>query len=383
LNIVEQTITSKYHIVSILLVNVNNGELTMTSNTEQTMNRARRWLKENTKRYAFKKLEREIIKTEVCTECGACVANCPVDALTGDTSSGKYVPTLTGKCVACGTCYAICPRTVVLWKDLVGNFRSIWKARSLLENKRQNGGIATALLSYMVDQKIVDGAVVTTKSYETPWMPVTKLITTKDDLEQIGGTIYTHAPVVQELMKGIKEGKTTLAIVGTSCNIDAVNNMQEHPSGFFSVDLRTNVFKIGLFCMESFDYPRLKEFLTQEGVDIADVTRFEIAGGKFKINTSKEEREWPVADLNPVAAKSCSYCLDLTCKNADISCGNIGSDDEWTTVIVRSIRGEHIFQELLAEEMIEAEMLDEKSIQTIQNIARGKATRYYKMDPLH
>ena len=184
-------------------------------------------------------------------------------------------------------------------------------------------------------------------------------------------------------MKGFKEGKSTLAVVGTSCNIDAVNNMQEHPGGFFSVDLRANVFKIGLFCMESFDYNRLKEFLTQEGVDIADVTRFEITGGKFKVNTSSEEREWPVADLNPVAAKSCSYCHDLTSMNADISCGNIGSEDEWTTVLVRTPQGEHIFQELLAEEMIEAEMLDEKSIQTIQNIARGKATRYYKMDPIH
>jgi coenzyme F420 hydrogenase subunit beta len=184
-------------------------------------------------------------------------------------------------------------------------------------------------------------------------------------------------------MKGIKEGKSTLAIVGTSCNIDAVNNMQVHPGGFFSVDMRADVFKIGLFCMESFDYNRLKEFLSQEGVEISKVTRFEIAGGKFKVSMQSEEREWPVADLNPVAAKSCSYCHDLTCKNADISCGNIGSDDEWTTVIVRTLRGEQIFQELLAEEMIEAELLDEKSIQTIQNIARSKATRYYNMDPIH
>ncbi len=58
-------------------------------------------LKETTKRFAFKKLEREIIKAGVCIECGACVSNCPADALTGVHEEGGYTPTLTGKCIAC------------------------------------------------------------------------------------------------------------------------------------------------------------------------------------------------------------------------------------------------------------------------------------------
>ena len=49
-------------------------------------------LKEKTKRYAFKKLEREVIATGACVECGSCVAGCPVDAITGKLVENKYVP---------------------------------------------------------------------------------------------------------------------------------------------------------------------------------------------------------------------------------------------------------------------------------------------------
>ncbi|MCK5151889.1 MAG: Coenzyme F420 hydrogenase/dehydrogenase, beta subunit C-terminal domain [Candidatus Thorarchaeota archaeon] len=355
----------------------------MTPDVEGSLEISQEWLKENTKRYAFKKLEREIIKTEVCVECGLCVANCPVDAITGERVDNKYVPQLTGKCTSCGICYAMCPRTKILPEQLLGEYKTIWRAKRTTEGgKRQDGGVATALMAAGLRKKSLDAAVVAIQG-ENPWLPETLIATTEEDVLGSGGTIYTHTPIVAGMMKAFREGDSKVAVVGTACNLDAITRLQIHTAGYLSVDKDADVTKLGLFCMESFDYDRLKTYLKDNGIDIQKVTRMAIAGGKFTVSDGDEQHEWPVKDLDVAAAKSCSYCHDLTAKNADISCGNIGSDEGYTTVIVRTDKGEKFLLQCVKEGLIEAEPLEEKAIRIIGNVARSKATKYYKMKPVH
>ncbi|MFW9812858.1 MAG: Coenzyme F420 hydrogenase/dehydrogenase, beta subunit C-terminal domain [Candidatus Thorarchaeota archaeon] len=354
----------------------------MTRNHTSAVEKSEAWLKENVKRYAFKKLEREIILTGACVECGSCVEGCPVDALTGEYVESKYTPTLTGKCTACGICYAMCPRTSFVEEENVGEYLSVWKVRSLGDHSRQDGGGATAILGYMLESGAIEGAVVVGQSDE-PWKPIAKLVRNRDELLESGGTIYTHAPILQAMLGGFKEGLSSIAVVGTSCNIEAVTKMQNHPAGLFNVDKEASVFKVNLFCMESFNYDKLKAFLKSEGVDIAKVDRFAISKGQFMVTVGDEEKSWPVADLNAIAATSCSYCLDLTGMNSDISCGNIGSDEGWTTVIVRSKQGEKIFKEVIKAGLVEAEEIDEKEFAAVVNTARSKRHKLYKLEPHH
>ena len=135
--------------------------------------------------------------------------------------------------------------------------------------------------------------------------------------------------------------------------------------------------------MESFDYKKLKDFLKKEGVDIAKVDRFAISKGQFSVYIGDDEKSWPVADLNAIAASSCSYCQDLTGMNSDISCGNIGSDEGWTTVIVRTELGEKVFKEVVKAGLIEAEEVEDKAFAAVVNTARSKRSRLYKLEPHH
>ncbi|MBN2230302.1 MAG: Coenzyme F420 hydrogenase/dehydrogenase, beta subunit C-terminal domain, partial [Candidatus Thorarchaeota archaeon] len=84
-----------------------------------------------------------------------------------------------------------------------------------------------------------------------------------------------------------------------------------------------------------------------------------------------------------IASRSCSYCHDLTSTSADISCGNIGSEQGWTTVIIRTNEGKEAFEQALSMHLIEVMGVDHSSIQSIMNVARMKATRYYNLEPLH
>lgn len=355
----------------------------MTLDYNSTVDEIQRVLKEKTKRYAFKKLEREIIKTGACVECGSCVEACPVDAISGNRVENKYVPTLTGECTSCGICYAMCPRAFSIQDNLIGNVKSAWKVRSLKDHQRQDGGAVTAFLEYMLEKKMIEAAVVACQTPDIPWLPAAKRVTTKEQLHDCGGTIYTHAPVVSEMIKGFKEGLSKQAIVGTACNIDAIERMESHVAGFFTVNTDASVFKISLFCMESFNYADLTKFLKREGIKIQEVKRFAIAGGQFTVTTDKDEKSWPVKELDPTAATSCAYCQDLTGLNSDLSCGNIGSEEGWTTVLVRTATGEKVLKGALKAGIIEAEELEPKSVRIVANSARFKKNKFYKLTAPH
>jgi len=355
----------------------------MTLDYNSAVDEVQKLLKEKTKRYAFKKLEREVIKTGACVECGSCVEGCPVDAISGTRVDDKYVPALTGECTSCGICYAMCPRAFSIQDDLLGNVKSAWKVRSLGDHNRQDGGAVTVFLEYMLEKKMIEAAVVACQDPGTPWLPVAKRVTSKDQLYDCAGTIYTHTPVVSEMIKGFKEGLSKQAIVGTACNIDAVERMESHVAGFFSVQKDASIFKISLFCMESFNYTDLTKFLKADGIKIEDVKRFAIAGGQFTVTLESGEKSWPVKDLDPAAATSCAYCQDLTGLHSDLSCGNIGSDEGWTTVLVRSAIGEKVLKGALKDGMIEAEELEAKTVRTVANSARFKKNKFYKLTAPH
>ncbi|TFG29342.1 4Fe-4S dicluster domain-containing protein [Candidatus Thorarchaeota archaeon] len=355
----------------------------MPADYNSTVEEIQRVLKEKTKRFAFKKLEREVITTGACVECGSCVEGCPVGAISGSRIDNKYVPILTGECTSCGICYAMCPRAFSIEDNLIGNVKSAWKVRSLRNYRRQDGGAVTAFLEYMLENKLIEAAVIACQTPDIPWLPIAKRVTSKEELHDCGGTIYTHAPVVSEMIKGFKEGLFKQAIVGTACNIDAIERMESHQAGFFSVNTDASIFKISLFCMESFNYADLLKFLKGEEIQIKDVKRFAISGGQFTVTMDTDEKSWPVKDLDSAAATSCAYCQDLTGLNSDISCGNIGSDDGWTTVLVRTVRGEKVLQGALKAGIIEAEELESKSVSAVANSARFKKNKFYSLIAPH
>ncbi len=354
----------------------------MTKGIDQGV--AQEWLKASKKRLAFKILQKQIISTGVCTECGTCVAICPEDALTGVRVENKYTPTLTGECSACGLCYTYCPRTTVLSEDLIGTVISAWQAKAVRSDvPRQNGGVVTAILSFMIENGMAEGAVTVGRDDELPWLPLTKLETAATAAIMSGGTVYAHTPVVEGILRGFEEGLTSLVAVSTSCGIDAIDTMETHPANLLKPAAKHKIFKVGLFCMEAFDYSKLVEFLKGENVDISDVTKFEISGGKFRVFTETEEREWPIKDLDSAAASSCVYCRDLTSKNADISVGNIGSDDDLSTVLVRTKRGEEVFKEMIAKGVVEAEPLEPKALRIVERVARSKVNRIFSLKADH
>ncbi|MFQ5815290.1 MAG: Coenzyme F420 hydrogenase/dehydrogenase, beta subunit C-terminal domain [Candidatus Hydrothermarchaeaceae archaeon] len=169
-------------------------------------------LKKRDERGVFKDLDFEIIDTGLCSACGICETVCPIGAI-------KVIderPTLVGVCQGHGMCYYSCPRNHLPLKALkklafgdgtkheegLGNYITIKAVRAkdpeILE-KGQDGGAVTALLSYALEEKLIDGAV-SVKSGDDPWRPVPFISKNKKDLMAASGTFYSYSttmPVVK------------------------------------------------------------------------------------------------------------------------------------------------------------------------------------------
>ncbi|MHA1379865.1 MAG: Coenzyme F420 hydrogenase/dehydrogenase, beta subunit C-terminal domain [Candidatus Helarchaeota archaeon] len=326
---------------------------------------------------SFGKLMREIVDSGICTHCSACVATC--DVLIWDPILDR--PKLSGKCTGCGICYNQCPRTITTIPGLVGEYKAAYTAKAVHpEIKGQDGGVVTALLEYGLDSKLFDGAVVTLKSEEEPWKPVPKYITSKNDLLKSSGSIYCHSQTVIPLIEALKKGAHSIGFVGTPCNINSVDKMQKSPFGLLKLFMRANIFKIGLFCMDSFSYDGLASFLANNGSSWSEVEKCSISKGKFIFHLKNgEEIARKVHSLNKYKSSSCYYCTDLTSENADISVGSVGSSEGWSTVLIRTGLGWELFQDAIYDGYIEAKPLERKKLKFVLNLAKMKKQSLYNI----
>ncbi|SFM79387.1 Coenzyme F420 hydrogenase/dehydrogenase, beta subunit C-terminal domain [Methanolobus profundi] len=324
---------------------------------------------------SFGKLRKDIIKPGICTLCGACTASCESIIFKNEE------PTLVDKCTACGVCYNQCPRTITTEDGLVGKLRNAYSAKSALPGlKGQDGGVVTAMLGYALDAGLIDCAIVTTRSDEEPWKPVPIVAKTYEDILEGSGSIYSHSMTLRALMDAVKEGMRSIAFVGPSCNIDAVTKMQKSPQGFLHLFMRANILKMGLFCMDTFYYEGIREFVESRDMKLADIESMKIRKGKFEFQTPDELRVFPLDELDQYRSSSCKYCTDMAAENADISFGGVGTPQGWTTVLARSRIGYDIFNEAVDAGYVDARLLEQKEMKGALNLAKMKKIQMYSLN---
>lgn len=346
---------------------------TKFDNLEKSVIRLKRSIGEKEK-ISFGKLRKEIVKPGICTLCGACAASC--ESITIE--EGK--PKLVGKCTACGVCYNQCPRTITTEEELIGKIRNAYAARTgIKELKGQDGAVVTSMLAYGLEEGLIDCAIVTVKSEEEPWKPVPIIARTYEEVVEAAGSIYSHSMTLEALMSAVKQGMRSIGFVGTSCNIDAVYKMQKSPYGFLHLFMRANILRLGLFCMDTFNYEGIKEFVESKGIQLENIESMKIRKGMFEFQTDDDLRVFDLEELDRYRSSSCRFCTDLTAENADISFGGVGTPKNWTTVLARTGIGYEIFNEAVDNGYIESRLLEDREMRNVLNLAKMKKTQMYSV----
>ena len=220
------------------------------------------------------------------------------------------------------------------------------------------------------------------KDPSKPWYPVAQIITNKEDAIKSSGSIYSHSQTIEALMDAVREDFRSIAFVGTPCNIDAVSKMFDSPTGMLKYFMRCHVFKIGLFCMDSFAPEAIYPFFEKEGIDLTKVQKMDINKGKFHLYYDPQGapiKSYTIKQLNKFKSSSCNFCTDLTAENADISVGSVGSGAKKNTVFARSGLGAEIMEDAAKKGYIIIEPFSAINLNAVLFLAKLKKVAQYNI----
>ncbi|MGH9101377.1 MAG: Coenzyme F420 hydrogenase/dehydrogenase, beta subunit C-terminal domain [Acidimicrobiales bacterium] len=327
----------------------------------------------------FWELAGAVIDADRCVRCGACVAACPSDSI-GVGKAG--LPELVRMCTGCSLCWDFCPRgglryeatwleagdgTGIITGDDLGTGLGVVDAAHTVRvagglRGAQDGGAVSAILVAALESGEIDGALLARSDPEIPWKAVPFLARTAAEVVACAGSFYnqTMALGALDIDRVGLEPDSRIALVGTPCEIQGIRALQARPwrRGRSRVD--AVVLTIALMCTKSFDYEGLmrRELGEQRGIPPTTVGKVDINHGKLLVwdTEGRPVVDEPIKAFHGAALKGCEECADFLGRGADISVGSVGSEDGWSSVLVRTEIGAKAFQR--ARDRLEVRDLD-------------------------
>ncbi|RKZ30034.1 hypothetical protein DRQ36_06825, partial [bacterium] len=353
-------------------------------------------MKQSTK-ISFDDLKKDVIDKGLCNKCGACVAFCTANQLGAIEMCGceDNIPVYVDadKCFKCGICYLICPQTEELneeirheyiWSAPEGLYRDVFSARATDEKIREvatDGGVVTALLAYMLENDIIDGAIVSKRTglfSREPEIAVSResLIGAAGSqfseamhLDKVGQKYSTYVPVLPAVRMFGPKRNVKLAVVGTPCQIMAIRKMQV--LNILPADII--YFTVGLFCMQCFSFENLmdKEFVKKHKINPGDITNINVKED-FRLNMKTGVSiHVPFEEIEDIARPACLRCRDFANEFADISVGGLGSPDGFTTALIRTTLAKRLFSEAVNEDYIKTRDISDADKKGLINLVNS------------
>ena len=310
----------------------------------------------------------------LCTRCGTCAGVCPVSAIGFDEDNFPIL--INEMCDDCGLCSRTCPGANISFSSLSqavfaqkepantfdGYFRDAWvgyATDSIIREGAAGGGIITALLADLLQNKIIDGCVVTRMNAAQPWKSEPFIARSRDELLQSLSSRYMVIPTGQMLAEILRtDGK--FAIAALPCQVHGIRKaMQEIPELIPKIP-----YVLGLFCGGSLEPCVVTELLEARNINKNDISSFEFRGGEWPGRIRAKMKNGDIRNLHYSNYKDgaynyfislympirCQTCVDGSNEFADISVG-----DSWTRdrqgnykfkshskILVRTLQGENL-----------------------------------------
>ncbi len=341
----------------------------------------------------WQELDSEIIKTGKCVYCGACGAFCANIKFDPE----KEIPIEDGSCKdinTCrdgfGLCYNVCPKTGtdqiplnlldkwVFGKEhdkILGHYIKIVSVKLTDDAAAKipiQAGPLTALLNIAMEAGLIDASIITDKDENFRPFPI--IAENQNDLFKGIGYKPSQSPSVSLVGDAINKEFTDIAIVGTPCQIQGLRKLQNHPGfDFEAYDLIS--LAIGTFCFGTFHNKQLAECFKEYNINSSEIKAIDSIKNDFKmkIKTNSGEKKIPLNHLYDKSIRNaCFSCSDYTASFADISVGNVGSEEGWRTLIIRTPRGQEIFDLAVNQGILEIKNLDKDNEELILDITRNK-----------
>jgi coenzyme F420 hydrogenase subunit beta len=290
--------------------------------------------------YEFKNVS-FVSEDNMCTGCGICAAVCPhnVISMVVDEAKGVYQSSVNLEtCTDCTICLKSCPP--LTWSnkpktdnynESIGDYKSAYAAYSTNEDIRLNsasGGFITTLLIYLLEKKMITGAVVVKRDEMNPLISKPFVATTVDEIKNAKGSKYSPVKF-DEIVKEIIDGNfTNLAVVGLPCHIEAIGKAEKK-----NKKLKDKIkYKISIVCGQAPSFLGYEYIAKKFGIQTDEITELKNRGdgwpGYMQIQTKDKNIKVPYGSkysmgtvlssplFTPLA---CQMCADSVGFEADVS----------------------------------------------------------------
>jgi coenzyme F420 hydrogenase subunit beta len=322
---------------------------------------------------AYNVLNKKIVSNGFCTLCGACEAACPTGAISVEDEKNRRLHDCSKDLDLCPICYEVCPHSEALLlrtqksvsdapvkNEALGYYRKIVLAQATdpkLRALSRGGGVVTSLLTYGVEKKSFDSAIVSKAEPENPAKPKASVATVPDDIISAVGSKFFPSPVAKAYGRAVYGyGKTKIAFVGVPCHVLALRKIEawHHKIG------DNLAITIGLFCFGTFSMaPLLKYIEDNYHIKPSDIKHLRLSS-KFVVQTEKDVTRIPISEIENIIMPSCRTCTDFTAELADISIGSAYPLEEWSTVIIRTKAGEEFFYDAVENGVINTWVIEQE-----------------------
>lgn len=334
--------------------------------------------------YQWRELYHEVVQTNLCTGCAACIMACPRDVL--DYTIPDYHPVQIGDGMAadecfhgdrgCDICTKACPRfrtwesefDEVLFgrtrkpEEVAGVARSMLLTRAsepVVHERGQDGGLVSALLIWGFENERLDGALTSRITGDPPFDAEPALVTDRQGVLDTAGSRYTYSANPLAMKEAEAQGLRQLALIGMSCQASINGSLLARGVRKYANKI---ALTIGLLCSKTFTYEGQEQVLAEHGIAVSDVVKVNVKGRYMVWTRDGSYHEIPLKEMHPFTREGCKRCPDFAAEHADISTGGIGKDSNWTLTIVRTERGEEWIRDLIDAGVIEAKPAEEDEV---------------------
>jgi coenzyme F420 hydrogenase subunit beta len=316
---------------------------------------------------------KEYMLPTLCYGCGTCSGICPNDAVVMrlDRKKGIYLPKIDKmKCNGCGICTQVCPwqfldkgelDIFVYGKqsnDILGNYLGCYLGYStnVKLTSASSGGLVSALLSFALEERIIDGALVTKMSETEPLNPEPFIAKTENQIISAAGSKYIPVPA-NVALKEILRKKGKYAVVGLPCHIQGIRKAEK-------INEKLNeriVLHLGLICSGTISSYGTNLLLKSLNINYKNFSQIYYRSdgwpGGFRaiLKNGTQTPIIPHSDYFSIIRfylpLPCLVCWDSTNELSDISFGDAWldpirtSDNKGTSLIVsRTEKGEELLK---------------------------------------
>ena len=242
----------------------------------------------------YQLLEHDVIRQGLCTHCGTCVGLSDGQLEMRDTPHGP-LPHPTGDDVHLPTAARdACPGYRVNYPDLyryvagklpdnwlVGPCQAAYISYAQDESVRRqgaSGGVLSQILIYLLEQGLIDGAVVVQQGQPQAWQATPIIARSRAAILQASQSVYAPVPV-NVILREIATFDGRLAFVGLPDQVAAIRRLQQldHPA------VAAITYVLGPYVGTNMVFEAVRSFLRSQGV--RDETQIE--------TLRYREGEWP------------------------------------------------------------------------------------------